>query len=90
MRKIKKLQKEIKELSIRLWKLENPPEFKYGDTVKFKLFSSEGDNWFVGIVKSSRHRYDYNDPYYSYWDYTIDTGEHLTEADTYNSSIKKA
>ena len=63
-----------KSLDRRLWKLENPPKYKYGDRVNYSYYDAAGDS-IVRDVRVDEGHHSFGDVYG--WLYVVDDGERL-------------
>lgn len=91
-----KLRKEfedyVKKTEKRLWTLENPPKFKYGDTVWY-LYSDVGENPDFWKCTYKEEEIKENIFGYFYMSCTIDTGKTLLcimEHELYGEEMKQS
>ena len=79
----KELDRRLTEIDTRLWKLENPPKFKYGDRVTVNPYSLLGISGNEGIVRKAKYKNLYGSVivFRHTWVYSIDDGKELHEVD---------
>ena len=68
--KKKELLDRLNELETRIWKIEHPPKYKYGDKYN--------EHTVTGIVKDAEYAEEHRfDTTYRYWVYFVDIGHEL-------------